>query len=215
MNKTTIALLAGALLATAGCRWGGIRGNGHIVTDNRPVEDFSEIEADGGFKIEWRKGAPSLSITTDENLLSHITSANIDHRLRLHSSGNLWPTHHVVVAISSPNRAGAKLSGASDMKAYQLSAPQFAIQGSGASDITLDGTVDQLIAELTGASDVKAKDLQTKIAEISATGAADVTISVSETLRVSITGAGDVKYYGTPKTIEKHITGAGSIRHKD
>jgi hypothetical protein len=33
-------------------------------------------------------------------------------------------------------------------------------------------------------------------------------------LKVAITGAGKVKYSGNPK-IEKHITGAGSIRHKD
>jgi len=52
-------------------------------------------------------------------------------------------------------------------------------------------------------------------ASSTAAGAADVTISVSETLRVSVTGAGDVKYYGNPPTIEKHVTGAGSIRHKD
>jgi hypothetical protein len=215
MNKITIAFLAVVLLAGAGCRWGGIVGNGQIVTDPRTVSDFSEIEADGGFKIEWKRGAPSLSITTDQNLLQHITNENVDHRLRLHSSGNLWPSHHINVTISSPRRLGAKLRGAADLKAQQLSEPQFAIQGSGACDVTVDGTVDDFVADLTGASDVKAKDLQTKSAEISATGAADVTISVSESLRVSITGAGDVKYYGTPKTIEKHVTGAGSIRHKE
>jgi hypothetical protein len=62
---------------------------------------------------------------------------------------------------------------------------------------------------------LRAKTLQTKSAEISTTGAASAYISVSETLRVSITGAGDVTYYGNPKTIEKHVTGAGSIRHKE
>ena len=31
----------------------------------------------------------------------------------------------------------------------------------------------------------------------------------------AITGAGDVTYFGNPKTVEKHVTGAGSIRHKE
>ena len=39
--------------------------------------------------------------------------------------------------------------------------------------------------------------------------------AVSDTLRVSIAGAGDVDYYGNPQTIEKHVTGVGSIQHKD
>jgi hypothetical protein len=68
---------------------------------------------------------------------------------------------------------------------------------------------------VTGAADVKAEKLQTKTTEISSTGASSAKVSVSETLRVSITGAGDVTYWGNPKTIEKHITGAGSIRHKE
>ena len=50
---------------------------------------------------------------------------------------------------------------------------------------------------------------------ISTTGAADAEIAVSETLKVAITGAGKVSYSGNPKTIEKHISGAGSIRHRD
>jgi hypothetical protein len=38
---------------------------------------------------------------------------------------------------------------------------------------------------------------------------------VSETLKVIITGAGKVTYSGNPATIQKNITGAGSIRHKN
>src|SRR6266436_485354 len=176
MNKTTIAFLAGLVLVAAGCRWGGIMGNGHIVTDTRSISDFSEIEADGGFQIEWRSGPPSLSITTDENLLRYIDNQNIDHRLRLHSHGNIWSSHGIKVAISSATRSGAKL---------------------------------------TGASRLEAESLQTKTAEISSTGASHAEVAVSESLKVSITGAGKVIYSGNPPTVEKHISGAGSIRHKE
>ena len=71
------------------------------------------------------------------------------------------------------------------------------------------------MADMTGASDLRAKNLQTKSAEISTTGAADAEIAVSDSLKVSITGAGSVAYHGNPPHIEKHVTGAGSIRHKD
>jgi hypothetical protein len=40
-------------------------------------------------------------------------------------------------------------------------------------------------------------------------------VAVSESLKVSITGAGKVVYSGNPPTVEKHVSGAGSIRHKD
>src|SRR5438270_13142092 len=156
MNKTTIALFASSVLALAGCRLGGIMGNGHVVTDTRSVTDFSEIEADGGFRIEWRNGAPSLSITTDENLLQYITNENADHRLRLHSRGNLWPSHHVNVVISSTTRSGAKLTGATELTANQLSGPTFAVESRGAAKVHLDGKVDDLITDMTGASKLEA-----------------------------------------------------------
>jgi len=203
MNKTTIAFLAGLVLVAAGCRWGGIMGNGHIVTDTRSVSDFSEIEADGGFQIEWRSGPPSLSITTDENLLRYIDNQNIDHRLRLHSHGNIWSSHGIKVAISSATRSGAKLTGAARLTA------------SGAAKVFLDGTVDDLVTDMTGASRLEAESLQTKTAEISSTGASHAEVAVSESLKVSITGAGKVIYSGNPPTVEKHISGAGSIRHKE
>jgi hypothetical protein len=215
MNKITIAFLTGLLLLAAGCRWGGIMGSGHITTDTRSVSDFSEIEADGGFQIEWRNGPPSLSITTDQNLLQYITNQNIDHRLKLHSHGNLWPTHHINVLISSPTRSGAKLTGAARLTAKQLSGRSFAIESTGAARIMIDGTVDELITDMTGASRLEAASLQTKTAEISSTGASHAEVAVSESLKVSITGAGKVIYSGNPPTIEKHVSGAGTIRHKE
>jgi hypothetical protein len=214
MKKLSIAFLPGLLLI-AGCHVGGIMGNGHVVTDTRPVADFSEIEANGGFKIEWHSGPPSLTITTDQNLLQYITTENEDHRLRLHSRGNLWPSHHINVVISSTSRSGAKLTGAAQLTANQLSGPSFAVESTGAAKVQLDGRVDDLITDMTGASKLDAGSLQTRTAEISSTGASKAEVAVSESLKVSITGAGKVVYSGNPPTVEKHVSGAGSIRHKD
>ena len=215
MNRTTIALFAALALFAGGCWMPGIRGNGHITTDQRTISPFSEIEADGAFEIEWRSGPPTLSITTDENLLRHIDNQNIDSRLRLHSQKNLWPTHSIKVVVSSPTRTAAKLTGATKLTANQVSGEKFAVESTGAARVTLDGSVDLLLADMTGASQLNARSLQTKASEISTTGAADADIAVSDTLKVSITGAGKINYSGNPPTIEKHITGAGSIRHKE
>ena len=65
MNNITIRpfaalkLLTFAALTLGGCHWTGIRGNGHIVTDNRPVQEFTSVEAEGAFDIEWVPGPPS------------------------------------------------------------------------------------------------------------------------------------------------------------
>ena len=213
MKNLSLTALVCALLVT-GCGF-GIRGNGHITTDQRTVGDFNEIEAGGQFDIDWRSGPPSLSITTDQNLLQYIDSQVTDNRLRLRSSGHIWPTRGVKVIISTPTRNGARLRGAVELTAKQLSGPKFYFQSTGASKVRLDGTTDELLADMTGASELEANDLHTKTAEVSTTGAADAEVNVSDSLKVSITGAGKVTYSGNPSNVEKHITGAGSIRHRD
>jgi hypothetical protein len=215
MKKITISVVVACLVLAAGCRWIGIRGNGHIKTDERTISAFANIDAGGAFEIEWKSGAPALSVTTDENLLAYVDNHISGDTLRLRTHEQIWPTHGIKVVISSPTRAGAKLSGAVKLTANQISGPKFALESTGAARVTLDGSIDELLADMTGASELNAGGLQTKTAEISTTGAADAEVAVAETLKVAITGAGKVSYSGNPKTIEKHISGAGSIRHRD
>jgi hypothetical protein len=215
MKKITIVLLAGSVILIAGCRLPGIRGNGHIKTDERSVGAFANVDAGGVFEIEWQNGSPALRITTDENLLPYIENDISGATLRLRIREHVWPTHGIKVVISSPTRAGAKIRGAVKLIAHKLSGPAFAVESKGASEISLDGKIDRLLVDMTGASQLSADGLQTKTAEISTTGAGDADITVSETLKVVITGAGKVTYSGNPVTIQKSITGAGSVRRKD
>jgi len=214
MKKITIVFLTVCVALAAGCRWVGVRGNGQIKTDDRTINAFTEIDAGGAFEIEWESGSPSLRITTDENLLSYVESDVAGDTLRLRTHEQIWPTHGIKVVISSPTRAGARIRGAVKLTAKQLTGPKFALEASGASHVSLDGNVDELLADTTGASELEAGGLQTRTAEISTTGAADAEVAVAQTLKVAITGAGKVSYSGNP-TIEKHITGAGSVHRKE
>ncbi|HZS19282.1 MAG TPA: head GIN domain-containing protein [Candidatus Udaeobacter sp.] len=214
MKKLVFQILAVCILLAAGCGWPGIRGNGHIETEDRTVSPFAEIDAGGAFEIEWQSGSPALRITTDANLLSHIESDVSGDTLRLRTDEQIWPTHGIKLVISSPTRAAARIRGAVKLTVKQISGTTFALEASGASRVSLDGSVDHLLADMTGASELQAGGLQTKTAEISTTGAGDAEVAVSETLKVAITGAGKVSYSGNP-TVEKHITGAGSVRRRD
>lgn len=215
MRNIPIVLLAGCVVLVAGCHLPGIRGNGDVKTEERPVTAFSNVEASGAFEIEWQNGSPALRITTDGNLLPYIENDVLDDTLRLRTREHVWPTHGIKVVISSPTRTGGKMRGAVKLTVKQLSGPVFALESKGASQVTLDGSIDRLLVDMTGASQLAANTLQAKIAEISTTGAGDAEVAVSDTLKVVITGAGKVTYSGNPPTIKKQITGAGSIRHKD
>jgi hypothetical protein len=215
MKNTIFVVLSAWVVLVAGCHLPGIRGNGRIKSEERPVVAFANLDAGGAFDIEWQGGSPALRITTDQNLLPYVESEVTGDTLRLRTREHVWPTHGIKVVISSPVRAGGKIRGAVKLSAKQLSGPIFALESKGASEVSLDGSVDRLLVDMTGASQLAAEGLQAKTAEISTTGAGDAEVTVTDTLRVVITGAGKVTYSGNPPTIKKQITGAGSIRHND
>src|SRR5689334_16057827 len=74
-NKNFVILGLLLLLFSSGCDWKRIRGNGHLTTESRPVPAFTRVNAAGYFQLEWHPGASSFSLTTDENLISHIRTA--------------------------------------------------------------------------------------------------------------------------------------------
>jgi hypothetical protein len=215
MKKIPIVLLAGCVVLVVGCHLPGVRGNGQIKTEERPITAFANMDASGAFEIEWQSGSPSLRITTDENLLRYIENEISGDTLRLRTRDHVWPTHGIKVVISSPTRTGGKMRGAVKLTVKQLRGPTFALESKGAAEVVLDGSIDRLLVDMTGASQLAADGLQAKTAEISTTGAGDADVSVTDTLKVVITGAGKVTYSGNPPTIEKQITGAGSIRRRD
>jgi len=215
MRKILIVLLAASLLLVVGCHLPGVRGNGQIKTEERPIGTFANLDVGGAFEIEWQNGSPVLRITADENLLPYIENDVSYDTLHLRTREHVWPTHGIKVVISSPTRTGGRLRGAVKLTVKRLSGPTFALESKGASEVTLDGSVNRLLVDMTGASQLAADGLQAKTAEISTTGAGDAEVAVTDSLKVVITGAGKVTYSGNPATINKQITGAGSIRHRD
>lgn len=215
MRKILIVLLAGCVVLVVGCHLPGVRGDGQIKTEERPIATFANLDASGAFEIEWQNAPPAVRVTTDENLLPYIENNVSEDTLHLRTRGHLWPTHGIKIVISSPTRAGGRIRGAVKLTVKQLSGPIFALESKGASEVSLDGNIDRLLVDMTGASHLAADGLQAKTAEISTTGAGDAEVAVTDSLKVVITGAGKVTYSGNPATIKKQITGAGSIRHKD
>ena len=207
-------LLTFAALCLGGCHITGIRGNGHIVSENRPVQEFTSVEAEGAFDIQWVPGPAACTITTDQNLLAHVETSMSGGKLRLEWHGQLRPTHGMKVKLSSSSLNAARLTGAVRLAATRLSGKGFYLDGTGATRVTADGTVGELMATMSGASKLDAESLQVKTAELSISGAGKAEVSASESLKVAISGAGKVTYSGNP-TVEKHVSGAGTIRKRD
>src|SRR5438270_13168073 len=110
MKKHIFAV--GLLFALAGCDIGGIRGNGHLVGEQRNVDPFVNVETGIAFRVEWHSGAPSASITVDENLLKYVEMEVRDKVLHVRPTRAVRPTHSSLLALTINAREGRSFTGA-------------------------------------------------------------------------------------------------------
>ena len=213
-KKLSLLLLIIAVASVASWYFWGIRGDGVIIIEGRAVTEFSKVAISGAYKIQWSHGSPALSITTDQNLLPHITTTVSDGTLRIGSKRSLRPTRDATITSTSDSLADVELTGANHLKAGQLIGPELKVRATGTSSIHVDGSVTKLDAGLTGASSLNAQSFQTQTATVSITGALHAEVNTTEALKASITGAGSITYSGNPKTLEKTVTGVGKIRSR-
>ena len=211
MNRITILLIA-AVAVIAGCSRPGIKGDGAIKTEDRPISDFSALAVTGGYQIEWSSGKPALTISTDQNLLPLIETIVSDNTLQIDWEEDLVPTKGIKIILSSAALADVKLTGGISLTASNLSGHDLKLESNGASDISLNGSVTNLEVNLSGASKLNAKSFQTQTATLSLDGASYADVTVTDTLNASISGAGLLTYSGNPKSVEKNISGAGRIQ---
>lgn len=210
----TLALLGLLLLLLSGCHWVGVKGDGNITTQTRQVPGFNRLEADGAFEITWAPGAPTFSITTDQNLLEYIRTDVSGDRLKIEWIKPLKGTRGIKVHIASARLTHAELNGAVRLVASNLSGPEFYLLGNGATRVALNGNVNAVSGELNGASRLDAESLVTRAMELEINGAGRADVNVSDALKVEVSGAGKVTYSGNP-TVSKAISGAGSVRKRD
>ncbi|MGI8601631.1 MAG: GIN domain-containing protein [Verrucomicrobiales bacterium] len=213
MSRIAILPIA-AIAVIAGCSRPGIKGDGTIKTEERPISEVSTLVVNGAYRVNWSSGKPALTISTDQNLLPLIKTIVGENRLRIESEENLAPTKGITIVLSTASLTDVQLNGANNLTASQLSGQDLKLEANGASDITVDGSVTNLEANLSGASKLNAKFLQTQTAKLSLTGASFGYITVTDTLNASISGAGALTYSGNPKAVDKNISGAGRIQQR-
>src|SRR5436853_4652488 len=132
LKRFSFPALSSVALTLAACDIGGIRGNGHVVTEQRSVDPFTNVDAGGAFDIEWSSGGPSAAVTADENLQQYIEVTTRDNVLRLHTRQPIHFARSLKVTITSGALEAVKLNGASKLIAHQVKGTKFYLETTGA-----------------------------------------------------------------------------------
>ena len=112
------------------------------------------------------------------------------------------------------NNLKLDLRGASDLKGELIVDGSFDAHLSGASDMNISGSANDVKIEASGASDVKAFDFKTTTCLVEASGACSVHITVDKELSARLSGASSVSYKGSALIRDIKTSGASNISRK-
>jgi len=156
--------------------------------------------------------APSVQVTTDDNLLCWVGTEVQNGKLRIETTQNIRPRTELVVNVTVPELASAKVSGAGDLNVDHVTSQQLELAVSGAGDLRASGQVQNVIAKISGAGSADLQQLFAENADVRISGAGDVDVYASQSVNARVSGAGRVNCYGNPAEVDQHVSGAGSIR---
>jgi hypothetical protein len=236
MNKI-LPIFAIALVTFNACMFDGprIKGNGHVVTENKQFGDISGVELDASFDVYLTEGtAAGVKIEAEENIIPYIEFRvengvlNIDTKdgvnLRTEKPVKIFitaPRYHKIECDGSGNIIGQTkitndeklrigVSGSGDLK-LDVDAPEIHTNLSGSGEINLAGATKKFNGEVTGSGDINAMNLMSEESDLQITGSGNIDIYSSVKLVATITGSGDVRYKGDAAT-NSTITGSGTVK---
>ncbi|MEN8226104.1 MAG: head GIN domain-containing protein [Bacteroidota bacterium] len=238
-TKTSMTIIIAFLMLTGSALMGscvpikGVKGDGNVVKEDRKVSGFTSLEVSGAFNVYLYQGkTESLTVEADQNLMELIKTEVKGDRLEIYTEGkNIRDYTELNIYLSFKDLEMIDISGAVSITAEdKLIFDKLNIDGSGASEITLNMDVNMFDADISGASEIElmgkaetarfdfsgaseidAFDFVIEHCELDVSGASEARIHVNGSLDVDVSGAADVKYKGSP-SLKSDISGAASLR---
>ncbi len=237
MKKVNPALLLITLLMASAplmAQWGGVRGSGKVVTQDRETPSFSAVEVECSADVYLRQGdQEAIKVRADENLLDMIETEVRNDVLHIDIDGNIRNYDELKVYVTVKNLNGITINGSGDVESEnKLSGMDFEIRVNGSGDVDLDLDVKNLTTRINGSGDVEfsgvqgalnlningsgdvdAGDLRLTDCEISVRGSGDIRLSGSaDKVYIDQSASGDINLYGLESgDVEVSASGSGDV----
>ncbi len=211
-----------------------IKGNGHKIQTTRVTSDYEKITISGSFNIKLIKGTVGkLKIHIEENLMPYLITEVNKGTLNIHWKKNMHIKTRRSVLIEVPFKSlnAISMSGSGDVFSDETITTDYlkiALAGSGdivlhinskltkatiagSGNLKLKGTSTQLKCSVAGSGGFSGKSLKCQEVNVSVIGSGDASVFTTKSLKASLSGSGDITYYGKPTKEKIHVVGSGKV----
>ncbi|MFH0733998.1 MAG: head GIN domain-containing protein [bacterium] len=215
MKLKNYFVLAIAVFTLSACHFRSVKGSGNYNIEKRNIDNFSELELSGAFDVNLIiDDKTSLEIKAEDNLMKYIKTEVHGNSLSISTKKNLNPKRKIVINITTPQLSGVSVSGANDLGVKGLKNEDFFVNLSGAGSVNVEGKTDELQVDISGAANLHAKNLIANDVRIDISGASDADVYANNSLNATVSGVGNINYYGNPPKVLHRVSGIGSIKRK-
>lgn len=211
------------------------KGDGPVLTENRSVADFNEIESNISGDVEVTFGESyRVEVRAAKNIieLTETKVASGKLMIRFKKPVSIGKNETFIVRVYTPYLKSLALSGSGNLEllnAVQSNSLKLQLTGSGnielpsyfgsELDVRLAGSgnirihqgtvIDERLI-LSGSGNIDLEQVQATRADAQLTGSGNIRLFVTGDLMALITGSGNIYYRGTP-VINSQITGSGQL----
>jgi hypothetical protein len=208
-----VGVIGSCALLLTGCRKDAPlnMGSGVQKSELRTLPEFRKVKASGTANVEVTVGpACQAEVTTDDNLLALVTTSIKNSVLVVGTVDNLRPKVPVRVRLCAAALDALSADGASQLTASKVAAQQLSVRAAGAAKLRVSGSAATVDVEMRTASQADLSQLSSATTTAKIDQAASARIGHVETLNVTITGPGTVRYRGEP-TILRNVNKLGRM----
>lgn len=208
-------MIATSLMTFIACKKERISGSGPVITETRPVANFTRIHTSGSTNVFVTQGAGfKVEVNGYVNLIPFFETKLVNNTLELGYKNNTTVKNdNIKVLVTIPVLNGLSTSGSGNINTSGAfyNNPVFETHIAGSGNISFSqGTAQNYISTIAGSGSVYAFGLQAANADIIISGSGNQEITSGNNLKANIAGSGNVYYKGTP-VINVHISGSGAV----
>ncbi len=228
MRKSVLLIIPLILLLTTACsitltapELDGIRGSGNLVSEERSVSDFDQVDFSGIGEMTIIQGdKESLTIEADDNIIDHIETGVSGRTLNIGFERNFNITGMVNInyTLVVKDLSRLQLSGFGNIDIDQFKAGALDIDLSGSGNLTIaELQADRLNIDTTGFGNIEMGQLDTAALDVAMGGSGSLKLEqlTADSMKVSLTGFGNIEVGGECADVEAKITGSGSYKGGD
>lgn len=210
--------------------------SGTLTEEERSISNYNSIEVLDNIDIFYTQDSTNyLKVEAGEHLIDYIKTDVINNKLIIYEANNdILNTKRIRIYLSNDSINNVTLEGSGNFNGDQINCSSFNLELIGSGDANIHANLSNYTASLTGSGNINTtgnstsqnlelkgsgniggKHFYTNHTTALLSGSGNITLHSNLSLIATLSGSGNIYYYGSPPSTTTSSTGSGQIIQKN